>query len=445
MNAALSLLERQAAALAQQQTSVDFLVSVEPFLRALANEPRIAVHLEDLRDETIDRVRVLECTDAELVPELVELRRQLVKLRPDLDDSNMPQPTPDQNEQSWNDSLARFDAVAIADPEPLNYNGDGARAELLLEILNSKASVFGSKPPKKMEAWVVDLHNARERWGHATRWLKLSMRVSAGLALLRLEAVPRTLNPEPMIRQVGEDHHARMSKLLFRAISTEQQLYLAVHTDAIGDETRDLVKKHVADLRAGLARLTAELHRRIGMTRSRRALVSRFKQRTEWFHAHRFRTLADDEALPGGAEDRLTEEFARFLFDQGFNPLTKPLAAGLQPDLLDPSMRPAFYVEAKQYKRPEKRALTKALAQVLDTVGRLQSEAYPITEAFCIVFRRGGPRYLLPESVQAEGYRVYFTLIDIAPSEDSGSNQKHQPSLIVEADILDLTTFRPDD
>jgi hypothetical protein len=445
MDAAVSLLDRQAAALAQQQTSVDFLVSVEPFLRAVRDEPRIAVHLEDLRDETIDRVRVFEGIDAEMVPEIFELRRQLVELRPDLDDSNIPQPTPDQDEQPWNDSLARFDAVVLADPEPLNYKGDGARSELLLEILNGKASVFGMKPPKKMEAWVVDLHNVCERWAHATRWLKLSMRVSAGLALLRLEAVPPTLNPEPMLRQVDEDRRARMDKLLVRAISTEQQLYLAVHRDAVGDKTRDLVEKHVADLRAGLARLTAELHRRIGMTRSRRALVSRFKQRTEWFDAHRFRVLADDDALPGGAEDRLTQEFARFLFDQGFNPLTKPLAAGLQPDLLDPSVQPAFYVEAKQYKRAEKPALIKALAQVLDTVGRLQSEAYPVTEAFCIVFRRGGPRYLLPESVQAEGYRVYFTLIDIAPSAVSGSNQTQRPTPITEADILDLTTFRADD
>jgi hypothetical protein len=51
----------------------------------------------------------------------------------------------------------------------------------------------------------------------------------------------------------------------------------------------------------------------------------------------------------GGIEDRLTVELARFLFDQGLNPLTKPLIGGLEPDLLDSSVPSAFYVEAKQY------------------------------------------------------------------------------------------------
>jgi hypothetical protein len=60
-------------------------------------------------------------------------------------------------------------------------------------------------------------------------------------------------------------------------------------------------------------------------------------------------------------------------------------------------------------------------------VGRLRTDAYPVHEAFCVVFRRGGPRYELPEAVQAEGYRVYSTLIDIAPPNESGARQKHRP------------------
>jgi hypothetical protein len=33
--------------------------------------------------------------------------------------------------------------------------------------------------------------------------------------------------------------------------------------------------------------------------------------------------VADDDRLPGGPEDRLTSEFARYLFDAGLSPLTK--------------------------------------------------------------------------------------------------------------------------
>ena len=118
------------------------------------------------------------------------------------------------------------------------------------------------------------------------------------------------------------------------------------------------------------------------------------------------------------------------------NPLTKPLVGGLEPDLLDPSVLPAFYVEAKQYAGSARSTIRKAFGQILDTIGRLQSDAYPIHEAFCVVFRRGGPRYELPEWVQAEGYRVYFTLIDIAPPEESGARQKHLPIRITEKEML---------
>jgi hypothetical protein len=77
-------------------------------------------------------------------------------------------------------------------------------------------------------------------------------------------------------------------------------------------------------------------------------------------------------------------------------------------------------------------------------VGRLQSDAYPVSEAFCVVFRRGGPRYLLPEWVQAEGYRVYFTLVDIAPTEESGRRQRRRPSRISEQELIDAAPL-PDD
>ena len=90
----------------------------------------------------------------------------------------------------------------------------------------------------------------------------------------------------------------------------------------------------------------------------------------------------------------MTAEFARYLFDQGLSPLTKPLTGGLEPDLLDPEA--GFYVEAKQYKRSARQELVKSVGQVLDTVGRLQGGPYAVEEAFVVVFRRGGPRYLLP-------------------------------------------------
>ncbi len=437
----LSLLDRQVDALADQPTMPEFLISVEPFLRALEADPRIAIHLEDLRDETLDRVRVIEKEDSELVPKLIELRARLVELSPDLDDSNAAPPS-EGDDRDWIDSLAQFDVIAAAEPEPLNYKAEGARSQRLLEILRAKRERLPRPHAGEIEAWVVDLYNLSEVWAHATRWLALSMRVSAGLALLRLDSVPPSLNPEPTIRKVGEKRTDQLNAALQRQFSVNGLFFNAVHTDVRNDAQADLAEKQVAELRAGLTRLSVELHRRIGVTRSRRALILRFKQRCEWHDATRLREVADTATGRGGIEDRLTGELARFLFDQGLNPLTKPLVGGLEPDLLDPSVLPAFYVEAKQYAGSARSTIRKAFAQILDTIGRLQSDAYPIHEAFCVVFRREGPRYELPESVQAEGYRVYFTLIDIAPPEESGARQKHLPIRVTEKEMLGMFASR---
>ena len=334
------------------------------------------------------------------------------------------------------DSLANFDAVAAAPQVPLNYRGDEARSGQLLAILQSQASAIGSESPAA-EQWKVDLWNAQQRWDHASRWLRLEMRVSAGLAFLRLDAIPLALNPDPIVRQVGEDQRAHLERLLIRNISTEGHLFSAVHTGGLSPAHESFVRDRVDELRAGLKLLSTELHRRIGTTRSRQALISRFKQRAEWHDAERLRAVADQRELGGHPEDRLTAELARFLFDQGLNPLTKPLVAGLEPDLLDPAVTPAFYVEAKQYVRSDRSGIVRALRQVLDTVGRLRSDTLPITEAFCVVFRRGGPRYLLPELFQAEGYRVFFTLVDIAPARVSGRRQQHPPSQITLEDLAE--------
>lgn len=130
--------------------------------------------------------------------------------------------------------------------------------------------------------------------------------------------------------------------------------------------------------------------------------------------------------LPGGPEDRLTSEFSRCLFDAGLSPLTKPLAAGLQPDLLDPLA--SFYVEAKQYALSSARGdIVKSVAQVLDTVGRLRGGPYAVDEAFCVVFRREGPYYDLPSVLQTETYRLYLVLVDLAPTTEAGRRQRDKP------------------
>jgi hypothetical protein len=144
--------------------------------------------------------------------------------------------------------------------------------------------------------------------------------------------------------------------------------------------------------------------------------------------------VAEDKALGGGPEDRLTAEFARYLFDQGLAPLSKPMTGGLQPDLLDPAAR--FYVEAKQYDSSARGDIIKAVAQVMDTVGRLRGSEYQVDEAFCVVFRRTGPYYDLPSELRTHHYRLHLVLVDLAPADEAGRRQKDKPAVIEAAEFF---------
>ena len=64
-----------------QPDDASFLIQIEPFLRALNSNDRLAAYLEDIRDESERVTQVLEEADAEVVPELIELREELAKLR----------------------------------------------------------------------------------------------------------------------------------------------------------------------------------------------------------------------------------------------------------------------------------------------------------------------------------------------------------------------------
>lgn len=257
----------------------------------------------------------------------------------------------------------------------------------------------------------------QRRYDYAVRLLRLRTRTSAGLALLKLETVPDELNPPARLLDEGGD----------ALVSSESySLFKLAWQERLDAADLGVIDKRAADLREAVERLREDLRRRIGTTRSRLALVYRFKLRCEWHDRERMLAVADDDRLPGGPEDRLTGEFARYLFDAGLSPLTKPLAGGLQPDLPDPLA--SFYVEAKQYAGSSARGdIIKSVAQVLDTVGRLRGGPYAVDEAFCVVFRREGRYYDLPQVLQTETYRLHLVMVDLAPTTKAGRRQQDKP------------------
>jgi DNA-binding NarL/FixJ family response regulator len=89
----VELLGRQVDFLLRQPDSAAFLIQVEPFLSALRTEPRLAAYLDDVLEEVVQVVDDMEDVDRELTSELLGLRRELVELRPEADDSHVKPPS----------------------------------------------------------------------------------------------------------------------------------------------------------------------------------------------------------------------------------------------------------------------------------------------------------------------------------------------------------------
>ena len=190
---------------------------------------------------------------------------------------------------------------------------------------------------------------------------------------------------------------------------------------------------------ANAARLVhAEVQARLGDVRSKLGLFHRFKTRCEWYDRERLARLADE--AKGSPENRLTAELALFLFDQGLNPLIRPRVANQEPDILDPSPQGRIYVEAKQYKDSEgaRENIRTGARQIWAMLATLRGNKYEVQEAFFPVFRRGGPRYLLPKELRHDGFVMYPLLIDLAPSSQSGSRLRENEIEIASEALLPL-------
>lgn len=162
--------------------------------------------------------------------------------------------------------------------------------------------------------------------------------------------------------------------------------------------------------------------------------LSGFKTRCERFDGAALRAAIVNEPRRK-PEDILTIALARYLFDQGLNPLFNAEIVKLRPDLFDSTGPFAFYVEAKQYEDKPQKLVTKAAWQVWDTWNELDGQ-YEVPEAFLLVFRRGGPLVVFDSEFVRSGSRTLYPLVvDIAEPASKGSRAKQGPVHITATDL----------
>lgn len=393
------------------------------FVRALRSHPALdGVVIDALHDSQaeINRLR----TNYE------QNKRSALELREGL--AGHPQLGP--NDEA--DGLAVFDAKADEDleldwPEIIPTQRDPTPMPDLIGILQA------NRPTGEGE-----LKDFRKRWEQLRldhqQWLReyLFACHSGGPAVSGCEwwaeaLVPTAGNNESV--QFADDIKGWALANLAIAARTRSQLF---HNEPYAREHEGEFKDKVLPSLRLQARLAyQELRARLGLVRSMNSVIDRYRARATLHDAARLRDLAKKK--PRAAEAALTADLARYLHDEGLNPLTEVWIGRLRADLLDPSSPGRLYVEAKQYTKSDGRdKVLQGHREAWDQIQKLRGTVYEPRDAYLVIFRRSGPLYQLPAEVRFQGTVLRPRLVDIAEPSETGSRQKHGPSKTIREEDL---------
>ncbi len=409
-----------------REEGVNFALACFPFHEQLLRESRTALLLSDFRrEERASRQMLLVADDAARA----SLSAIIDDLERDHPDAFPPAPADDDYDRSI-DATRRRLVRAPVDPDDDAWGvgretDDDGRLEHALRIVQG---ICQSVNRQDLQERTDQVDRELE---HAKRVRRTYFRTGAGAALERHERDLADLHPPATDRGLNA-WLARHSRLQ-RSIGHIYKVLFGKWTD-IDDATERSIDSHLAVMRKDVERVYEEVRRRLGSERSLLAVFDRYRQRCQWYDADRLRTIA--QRGRGKPEDRLTETLVTYLFDRGLNPLTRPLAGQLQPDLLGVDARFSFYVEAKQYEAANRTYLIDGMHQVWDMLGQLAGSGFDVAEAFYVIYRRKGPRYVFPNRVQHQDRVVHIMVIDLAVSKERGSNAPR-------TDVIELADLLP--
>lgn len=406
----------------------EFFFELHYWWASLFDEPRLRAVLEEITNEARALIDSYGKHDKEAVRELVEIKKQLAARAPDIDDSAAAPYMGIVDGLIFEQTFAFFDKLCsrvIADesaaPRISPHSAeDQSAAHDAIRILETKIkearftsldTATGQRLPANkdqrpdLEDLFVALVNVRERHEHFHNTFSAQRLASPGVALAKIHKFVNDLIPTPRPVNTLQDWY----DILWLHVPTafqappESVAKLSDLTDALFGGERsgsDATRKALSDwrryLQSLIRRLVVHLSLRIGERASLIRLLSRYRERCEWHDRDRLRSIA---ASTRARENALTAEFARWLFDQGLSPITRPLVGDLQPDLLDPSR---LYVEAKRYRGSSgRRAIVQGYWELHDGVMRLQGSQYAVREVFYTVFREAGRATCCPRRSRA--------------------------------------------
>ncbi len=404
-----------------RQKGAEFLRHLRRTYQSLVGHPQLGPILEALRAEARQIESVFDLENERAVNALTALKAKTVRLAPASQGLHATPPGPNQLDPEYWESFAVFDKIAAGDAPPSTNTDPPTQAHQLARILHRRLSDLQYSTVDASGETISTQKNQRpdlnpiskefievnKRLQYAWNVLEYERAAHPSFALLQLDGFVASMLPAP-------DADTFMDPLL--------------------DQDGGQVLEWVTQYSAIVERIHQEVRLRIGTRKSVFALLDRFRGRCQWHERADLFKLAHSKG--GKPEDKLVSVMARWLYDQGLNPLGQASAGGLRPDLFDPSRRPAVYVEAKQYKKSPIATIRKAVGQVDDTAAQFTAEPYAIREAFLAVFRLDGPLVIPQTLVMQRGtYTLYIVVIDLKPLQKAGSRERELPVQLTEASI----------
>lgn len=391
--------------------SFDFVVHLFSFHDELERDSRTASILRDLRSEEQQSIESLVRISQEVGHELVAIVSLIRRRAPGRFD-RAPE-DPDDDDESADGLHERLQATMARSPADYAVSSERDHDDTLSSVIQTLDRVVRNA---EMPDVVERLSSCKRRLDHAYRVRRIFWLTSGATSLVTLE------------RHLADCHPSTSPPEHFEALSRIARMHgtplgsVAERIFGVGSADPEFDEKlayFLAGVRDDARRVYEEIRTRLGAERSLLAVIDRYRQRCQWYDAARLRKVATSG--PGKPEDRLVDTLATYLFDQGLNPLTQPLAGLLRPDLLGAHSRFSFYVEAKQYKKPARAYLRNGMRQVWDMLDQLRGTNFDVREAFYVVYRLEGPRYTFPPRLEHGGHVVHVLMIDLTPPSNRGS------------------------
>lgn len=395
------------------------LIRLRRVLEFISAEPRLASLVSDAQEESDAALRRYESLDASIRGDLLALwqghRRAMADVLADGDDA-----------LDAYGSRQGFDA-RLGTPTPLTMpppHRDAERAHETESLIHAvrhwaktatqRQAIRPPTSPHPLDGLEVALGRLLDRIGYASRQLREASESLLAPAFDRLSRDAHLSNPAPPSSPGLEewlDFHSANEFARTARVADEGGA-----SDVERTTLDDIYNRVDRDARL----LHQELRFRIGMGRTRLALIRRYAARCHAFDAAELRAICNEGRY--NAERRLTQHFGRYLFDQGLLPIIDPTLGGLRPDILHVQGEP-LYIEAKQYANSAPRSqIVKAYSQVWSTWSRLRNDYPRLREAFLVVFRRSGPLFHPPPLLRGHGLALHSVVVDI--SSTGGSREK---------------------